>query len=154
MIDQKKFVIVALALDKKAFIIYVAYLGAKMLIHIVQQAQITLLLVKKVSISEEYANFLDIFSKKSAIVLFEYSNINKHAIDLESSKQPSYKPVYSLSLVELEILKTYIKINLANGFIKSSKSSAKLPIFFVWKPDGSFHLYVNYCGLNNLTIEN
>ena len=31
-------------------------------------------------------------------------------------------PKYSLGLVDLEILKTYIKTNLDNSFVKSSKS--------------------------------
>ena len=40
-----------------------------------------------------------------------------HAIELEKGKQPSFGLIYSLRPVELEILKTYIKTNLANSFI-------------------------------------
>ena len=43
--------------------------------------------------------------------------INEHAIKLQEGKQPPYRPIYSLGLVELEILKTYIKIYLKTGFI-------------------------------------
>ena len=56
--------------------------------------------------------------------------------------------------MELEILKTNIKTNLANGFIQSSKSPAGAPMLFVCKPGGSFGLCVNYQSLNNLTIKN
>ena len=56
--------------------------------------------------------------------------------------------------MELETLKTYIKANLASGFIRFSKSPASAPIVFVRKKDGSLHLYVDYQGLNNLTIKN
>ena len=56
--------------------------------------------------------------------------------------------------MELETLKTYIKTNLANGFIKPSKSSAGAPIPFNQKSDGFFWLCVDYRGLNNLTIKN
>ena len=80
--------------------------------------------------------------------------MNKHAIKLEEGKQPLFGPIYSLDLVELEILKTYIKTNLANSFIRPSKSFAGAPILFDRKPDGSFHLYIDYRGLNNITIMN
>ena len=56
--------------------------------------------------------------------------------------------------MELEILKTYIEINLVNGFIQPSKSPAGASILFVRKPDKSLRLCVDYLGLNNLTIKN
>lgn len=69
-------------------------------------------------------------------------------------KQPPYGPIYSLGLVELETLKTYININLVNDIIRLSKFSAGASILFVQKPDSSLRLCVNYQGLNNLTIKN
>ena len=56
--------------------------------------------------------------------------------------------------MELETLKTYIKTNLANGFIRPFKSPAGAPILFNKKPDRSFRLCVDYRGLNNITIKN
>ena len=56
--------------------------------------------------------------------------------------------------MESETLKTYIETNLANGFIRLSKSSAGAPILFDRKSDGSLWLCINYQGLNNLTIKN
>ena len=88
------------------------------------------------------------------MVLLERTEFNKHAIDLEDSKQPLYGPIYSLGLVELEILKTYIETNLKTGFIQPSKSPADVRILFDKKADGSFCLCVDYRGLNNLTINN
>ena len=55
--------------------------------------------------------------------------------------------------MELETLKTYVETNLANGFIRPSKSPAGTLIFFVRKPDGSLQLCVDYWGLNNLIIK-
>ena len=52
------------------------------------------------------------------------------------------------------MLKTYIKTNLANGFIWPSKLPTSTLILFIKKPDGSFRLYIDYWGLNNLTIKN
>ena len=113
-----------------------------------------LLFAEQVTIPTEYSDFADVFLKKSANVLPERTGANEHAIELEEGKQPPYGPIYSLGPVELETLKTYIETNLANGFIRASKSPAGAPILFVRKPDGSLCLCVNYRGLNNLTIKN
>ena len=82
------------------------------------------------------------------------TSINKHAIELQTDKQPLYGLIYSLGPVELEILKTYIETNLKTGFIWPFKSPAGAFILFDNKPDGSFWLCVNYRSLNNLTIKN
>ena len=55
--------------------------------------------------------------------------------------------------MELETLKTYIKNNLANNFIRPFKFSAKAFILFNKKPNSSLRLCVNYQGLNNLIIK-
>ena len=67
----------------------------------------------------EYSNYSNVFSAKNAAELPENTRINEHAIELEESKQPLFGHIYSLGPVELETLKTYIKSNLANGFIRS-----------------------------------
>ena len=56
--------------------------------------------------------------------------------------------------MELETLKAYIKTNLANGFIRLSKSPTNAPILYDRKLDGSLQLCVDYQGPNNLTIKN
>ena len=102
----------------------------------------------------EYSNYNIVFSVKYAAELSENTGINEHAINLEKDKQLLFGAIYSLGLVELETLKTYIKTNLANGFIRLSKSSAGAPILFNRKPDGSLCFCIDYWGLNNLTIKN
>lgn len=84
----------------------------------------------------------------------ENIGINKHAIKLVVGKHPLYSLIYVLSLVELETLKTYIKTYLRTGFIRPSKSSADVLIFFDKKLNGNLHVCVNYQGLNNPTIKN
>ena len=86
--------------------------------------------------------------------LSENIGMNEYIIKLEEGKQLLFGPIYSLGPVELETLKTYIKINLANGFIQSSKSLVRALILFNRKPDRSFRFCMNYWGLNNLTIQN
>lgn len=88
-------------------------------------------MVRKVTILVKYLDFTDLFSKKLVAELSVRSEINKHAIDLKSDKQPSYKMIYKLRLVEFKTLKMYIKTNLANYFIQSSKSLTEALILFV-----------------------
>ena len=105
-------------------------------------------------IPPEYANYADVFSPNLAMELPENTGINEHTIELIKGKQPSYGSIYSLGPVELETLSAYIETHLKTGFIRPSKSPADAPIFYDKKPDGSLRLYVNYQGLNNLTIKN
>ena len=74
----------------------------------------------------------------------ENSEMNEYTIKLEESKQLLFESIYNLRPIKLKTLKTYIKTNLANSFIWSFKSLAKVPIFFDQKPDRSFHFYINY----------
>ena len=127
-----------------------------MKVHSDRKAQITTLIADKASVTvpAKYSDFEDSFSIKSAVVLLEYTKINTHVINQEESEQLFYGPIYSLRSLELETMKTYIKTNLANGFIHSSKCPAGTPILFGKKLNGSFWLYVNYWGLSNITIKN
>ena len=138
----------------KAFVMYVSFLAPRITINPARKAQKALLLAKKVTVLAEYSDFADMFLKKSANVLPEQIGVNEHAIKLEKGKQPPYGPIYSLGPVEFKILKIYIGTNLANGFIRASKSPKSPLILFVHKPESSFCLYVNYQGLNNFTIQN
>lgn len=119
--------------DKKTFVVFVFTLdlSLKISIFLAWKAQVASLFAKKVIISAKYFNFADVISKKTSVKLLEHSVINKYLINLEPNKQPPYIPIYSLGLIELETLKTYIKTNLANNFIRLSKSLAKAHILFV-----------------------
>lgn len=55
--------------------------------------------------------------------------IHDYIINLINNYQPLYRLIYSLKVVKLETLKTYIKTHIINGFIKSFKSSVKTSIF-------------------------
>ena len=92
--------------------------------------------------TENIANFLENFG------------INKYIIEMKKGKQLLFRSIYRLRPVELKTLKTYIKNNLANGFICFFKSSIKALILFNRKSDNSFWFYANCQDLNNLTIKN
>ncbi len=80
--------------------------------------------------------------------------INEYTIKLIEEKQLSYGPIYTLSLVELETLKVYIETYLKTRFIWPSTFPTDTPIFFNKKPNSNFCLFLDYQGLNNLTIKN
>ena len=84
----------------------------------------------------------------------ENTGINKYTIKLEKDKQPLFRPIYSLRLVEIETLKTYIKTNLANSFIWLLKSPVRALILYDRTPNKSLCLYIDYWGFNNITIKN
>ena len=92
----------------EAFIVHMSSLslGLKITIHLAWEAQIALLLTKKVILLAKYTDFVDIFLKELAAILLECFGINEHTIKLENSKQLPYEPICSLSLVKLEIFKT------------------------------------------------
>ena len=154
LINKKEFTKAALDEKSKTFVVYVAFLNLTLGIHLDRTTQIASLLAEKVRIPGEYSDFADVFLKEKALVLLECTELNEHAINLEDGKQPSYGPTYSLGLVELETLKTYIKTHLKTGFIQPSKSPVGTPILFDKKLNNSLCLCVDYRGLNNLMIKN
>ena len=105
-------------------------------------------------VPSKYVDFADVFSSKLAAELPEHTEINNYAIKLVDDWQSLYSLIYSLGLMELKTLKTYIKNNLANNFIKPFKSFIGAPILFNKKPDSNLRLCVDNQGLNNRTIKN
>ena len=91
---------------------------------------------------------------KNTAELPENTEINKYAIELKESKQQPFRLIYNLGLIELEMLKIYIKIKLANGFIRLSIFPTGAFILFDKKPDRSLYLCIDYWDFNNITIKN
>lgn len=105
-------------------------------------------------VSKKYIDYIEIFFKKTTIELPEHIKINDHFFNQEEDKQPPYRLIYNLKPVELEMLKTYIKNNLKNLFIRPSKSHVGVSILFVKKVNSFLQLYIDYQELNKLTIKN
>lgn len=102
----------------------------------------------------KYLDYANNFSTNLAIELLEHNVMNDYGIKLVKSKQSLYGRIYSLSLVELKTLKTYIKIHLKIGFIQPTKFPARALIIYDQKSNRIFCLHVDYQGLNNLNIKN
>ena len=158
LIRKKKFAVVALNPEHKVFIVHIAVLSVDLgdKVYLLKKAQIVYLKADKAStkVLSKYANFVDVFSPKLAVKLSKYTRIRDYAIKLVDNQQPSYSSIYSLRPIELETLKIYIENHLASGFIRPSKSLARVLIFLNKKPDGSLRLYINYQGFNHLIIKN
>ena len=138
--------VVVLNKDNKTYMVHIAALAKLTTIPIYPfcQAQVALLTSKETGIPTEYSDFSNVFSSDSAAELPEYIGINDYFINLLDNKQLPYSPIYSLRPIELEILKTYIKTNLASSFIRPSKSPAITLILFIRKKDGNFCLCIDY----------
>ena len=162
LVGKKEFTVAALDLEHETYIVHVASLSSISLVtfldvHLSRRPRISGLIAEEAptKVPAEYSDFADVFSPDLASELPEHTGINDHAIELvDGYQQPPYGPIYSLGPVELETLKAYIETNLANGFIRPSKSPAGAPILFDRKSDGSLRLCVDYQGLNNPTIKN
>ena len=146
IIDKWEFAAAALNADDEIFVVHIAALAEPTTIPIYPsyQVQVAVLTSKETGIPAEYSDFSNIFSSDSAAELPEHTGINDHPINLLDDKQPPYGSIYSLGPIELETLKTYIKANLASGFIRPSKAPVGAPILFVRKKNGSLCLCIDY----------
>ena len=133
--EKKEFVVIVFDPQHKTFIIHIIFFSSTLLnagVHPFHRPQVPGLIAKKAftKILAKYTNFADVFSPELAFKLLEYIGINNHTIKLVKGQQLFYRTIYSLGPVELEILKANIDINLANRFIRKSKSPAGVFIFF------------------------
>lgn len=119
LVEKKEIVAATLDLNDEIFIIHVASLVSSD-VHSSYQTQIAFLKANEAptAVSTKYADIVNIFSPNLIAEFWEYIEINNHVIDIINGKQTLYRLIYSLELMELKILKIYIKINLANNFIK------------------------------------
>ena len=151
--DKKEFAAAALDLEHETYVIYIGSVSSDALpnsspldVHFFQRPQISNLIAKKTltKVPAKYSDFEDVFSPYLVSELPEHIGINNYAIELVDSQQPPYGPIYSLRPVKLETLKVYIETNLANRFIRPSKSPAGAVILFNQKSDGFLKLCVVY----------
>ncbi len=120
--------------------------GSLILIYLTKKTQIIALQANKapIKILDKFSNYMNIFFLDLATKLFKNTSMNEYAIKLINKKQLLYKLIYILSLVELKILKAYIKTYTKTGFILTFKFFAGTPILFDKKLDSIFYLCVNY----------
>jgi hypothetical protein len=103
---------------------------------------------------EKWHPYAELFRNKEVEVLAPHRPEHDIKLELEEGKSPPFGPIYSLSRIEREALRTYIDDSLRRGFIRPSTSSAASPILFAKKSNGSLRLCVDYRGLNAITKPN
>jgi len=77
-----------------------------------------------------------------------------YAIDLKEMFKPWKGRIYPLSKDKKEKVQNFMEDQLRKRYIRLSKSSQMLPVFFVGKKDRSKRIVMNYHSLNNQTIKN
>ena len=101
----------------------------------------------------KYHEFADIFKVTEKQLLSE-RDLHDHVIDLKLSQQPSFKKLYSMFSVKLNVLKTYLDDTMKADIIYKLISSAVSFVIFILKLNSSLQLIIDYKHLNNITIKN
>ena len=76
-----------------------------------------------------------------------------HVIDLKGMFKPSKERIYPLSKDEREV-QNFVHDQLRKRYIRPSKFSQILPVFFVGKKNRSKRMVINYHSLNDQTVKN
>ena len=77
-----------------------------------------------------------------------------YAINFINGKELLHKPLYNLSQIKLAELRRYLKDSLQKGLIYYFIFLTRIPILFILKKDSRLYLYINYKGLNIITLKN
>ena len=78
-------------------------------------------LIDLTGVLEEYHDFADVFSEVKANKLPPHRPYNLK-INIEEGSTPPLGPIYSLSKTELQALREFLDENIANGFIRPTRS--------------------------------
>jgi len=77
-----------------------------------------------------------------------------HAIDLKETFKPLKGRIYPLSKDESKEIQKFVDDQLRKGYIRPSKSSQTLLVFFMGKKDGKKRMVMDYHSLNEQTVKN
>ncbi|GBG85963.1 hypothetical protein CBR_g40776 [Chara braunii] len=96
------------------------------------------------------AKFPDLFKEPTGVVEREIV----HAIEIiPESKTPKGR-IYRMAPAELDELRRQLKERTEKGWIRPSTSPYGSPILFVPKKGGTLRMYIDYRGLNAITVKN
>jgi len=91
------------------------------------------------NIPKEYWQFSDIFCKQKAKSLLNHQPYNL-SIQIEEGSSLPLRPIYSLSVVELQTLWEFIDKNTKSGIIRPSNLPCGSPVLFIRKKNRSLQL--------------
>jgi hypothetical protein len=104
-------------------------------------------------IPAEYQDFKGLFELESDQEALPKHQPWDHKIKLQPGGQPQKHGLRPMSAEKAEILRKYVDDNLRRGLIRQSESLAGYPILIV-KQNGKNRVYVDYRGLNEITVKN
>ena len=104
-------------------------------------------------VSGDYYNYLDIFSRTKSEKLPPHRPYD-YDILLMLGTEPPTQPLRNYSQDELRVIKKYLEDNLLKSWIRVNKSPVATSVLLIKKPGGDIQFYINYRGLNNITIKN
>jgi hypothetical protein len=104
-------------------------------------------------ISSEYHDFLNVFFKKKANILFSHKK-HDHRIEIEIKKSHEYASLYNMSEDELLLIKKYLQKHVNKKFIETSTALYASSILFAKKSDEELHFCVDYRKLNAIIKKN
>ncbi len=101
----------------------------------------------ELTVPDTYKAYAQVFSKA------DWESMPSHSsqdllIELLNGKQPPWGPIYNLFKNQFATPQVNLKTQLRRGQIRTSKSLAVAPSFFVPKSDGTLWLCIKLVGLN------
>ena len=81
------------------------------------------------------------------------NRLYNHKIKLIEPNNLGFRPLYCMTIEELEEVKRYLIENLYKGFIEPSQAPFAVPILFVCKADGRLCLCIDFRNLNQITCK-
>ena len=106
------------------------------------------------SICAVLEEFADVFPQDLPLGLPLMHEGHGLKIELDDKVPPVHRPLYKMSLLELEEAKKQIESMLEHGFIRPSDSPYGAPVLFVPRKDGSLRFCIDYRWLNKKTVKN
>lgn len=94
------------------------------------------------------------FKEKVGLGVLPKYKLQDYIIELIKEKHLGFILIYKLIKKELEVLKKYIKKNIAKKFIRKSKLLVGYSVLFALKKDRLLRLCINYRKLNNIIKKN
>jgi hypothetical protein len=113
--------------------------------------ELTTLSTESITLPPKYKEYAKVFSKEETAKFLD-STCVEHSILVEEGVEVPYDLIYSLNANKLQVLREYIKSSLAKRWIRPFKFSTNALILFILKKDRGLRLYVDYRGLNRVTI--
>jgi hypothetical protein len=106
---------------------------------------------EEIRLPPKYKDYTDVFSKEEASKFPDSTRV-EYSIPIKEGVEVPYDPIYQLGEHELGVLRDYLESSQEKEWIRKSESPAGALILFILKKNSGLCLYVDYRGLNKVTI--